>query len=601
MTYKEYRIQYHLTQEEAAARFGVSRRTYARYEKEGLVINKIILSAPILSSLDQFDEIRKQKAFYIDKTSMIQTLLTINPRGCTLFTRPRRFGKSLNLSMLYHFFRLDGDPSLFEGLNIQNNIDLCRVHQNAYPAFMMSLKDVHGMEFEELLARFALSFSFIADKFSSLLSSPKVNSSDKAFLKKAIDKELNPTELSFAFKNLCHLLHAHYGIAPAVFIDEYDVPLEKSSQKGFYQQTLDFMQTLFSSAFKSNEDLSFAIFTGCLRESKENLFTGFNNPLVDGVLDDAFSSSFGFTDEEVYESLKAFHREKEAKRVNTWYGGYRFGKGKLHCPFDVCLYLQNSMKKSIVMETYWKNVSSNDIIFHLLEEAGLQIKEDVERLLQGQSIEKVIDLALSYRDISYGDDLIWNYLVALGYLTVIRRYEDRCVLKIPNAEIRTIFDKQILRYIKTILTPKYAAFPGLMDAYFEGNSEGIASAFNGLLRECVGIHDYARQEKEQEAFYHALVLGVISALPKDEFVLISSNKEKGEGFPDIILENILRKQVIIVEIKLAKNGDFQTSFEEGFAQIAKRHYAEGFPSNMELGHYVMAFSKKQCKVEFRKG
>ena len=545
-------------------------------------------------SLDDFARIRQGGHFYVDKTRMIADLLAFNPDGISLFARPRRFGKSLNLSMLYHFFSNISDPSLFDGLEISKDRSLCERHQNHYPAILLSLKDVHGRNYESFIRLYGLSFSLAASKFSYLLESEALTSREKDFVRRAIDNELAEEELCFSLRNFSRYLHRHHGVPVAIFVDEYDVPLEKASHQDCYPVLLYFMQVLFSASFKSNEDMAFGVLTGCLRESKENLFTGFNNAMVYGLLDDGFASYFGFTREEVSLALSQYGLSSREEEVKRWYDGYRVGGYDLYCPYDICCLLQRSLtSENVVMESFWRNSSANELVYDLLAHASPSVQGDIDALMAGKSIVKNVDLALSYRDLSLQDESVWGLLLATGYLTVRSKADHNVELVIPNLEVMDIFHSSVLKWVKNDLVPEYAPSLSLVPSLLEGDKPGIEKALNTFLKETIGVHDYAQDKDQKEAFYHALTLGLLSA-PSQKRVIVKSNAELGEGYPDIYLYDMEASTATLIEIKYADGGDFKRAIEEGLAQIHGRHYEEGLPPLEKVHKVVLAFYKKRC-------
>ena len=603
MKYLELRNALGLSQAEMAKALGVSLRTYSRYEKGDEEVKEVqrksLLSSTrsVATSVDDFAKIIKGHHFYVDKTKMIEDLLSFNPEGVTLFTRPRRFGKSLNLSMLYHFFSNTSDSSLFDGLYISSNEALCKKHQNHYPAILLSLKDVHGLDYESFISLYGLSFSLLASKYAYLLDSPSLGDNQKLFIKKAIDHELNDVELSFSLRNLSRCLHLHHGVPVAMFIDEYDVPLEKASKLDCYPKVLSFMQVLFSSAFKSNEDVAFAVLTGCLRENKENLFTGFNNASVYGLLDEAFAPHFGFTEEEVGKALNQFGLMSRQEEIKRWYDGYRIGGYDIYCPYDICCLLQHSLSDSeLVVESYWKNSSANEVIYDLLVHGDKIVQGDIETLMEGKSVYKDVDLALSYRDLSYQDESIWGLLLSTGYLTVKSKQGRRLELTIPNQEILDLFQSTLYQWVKKDLIGKFASHSKLLPSLLEGDEKGIETSLNAFLMESLGVHDYARNEKEKEAFYHALLLGLVSASSSRD-ISIKSNIEVGEGYPDLCLFDINNDRASIIETKYAYEGNFDGAIKEGESQFERCHYEDGVGDSKQTHKIVIAFYKKRCKVK----
>ena len=602
MKYKDFRMEKKMTQKEAAEYFGISLRTYIRYEKSAKEIEtkfsaqEIAGPRPIDVATDSFEKLRKGNFFYVDKTALIEDLVSLRGSEVALFTRPRRFGKSLNLSMLKSFFSLDSDPSLFRGLYISTKRQIVEEHQGKYPTFFMSLKDAYGLTLNDFLSRFAHSLSLALAPFAALADSAKLEESDKDFLAKALRRELDPVALSFSLRYICKILRAHYERSAVVLLDEYDVPLEKASSNGYYQQALDFMETLFSSGFKGNPDVAFAVLTGCLRSGKENLFTGFNNARIYDVLDEDSSSFFGFTDEEVRLALEEYGLSAKEEEVRRYYDGYRQGGESIYCPFDVVNYiLDHRANPNAPAKFYWRNSSSNEIIYRMLEHASPSLKDDVETLLEGNSVRKSVNLSLSYRDLLYDEDNVYSLLLSTGYLTAGKGRDGVYDLWIPNEEIKSLFKTQISRYVDKSLSLKYGAFPGLLDLTLSGNEERLSSIFNAFFMETIGIHDYARKETDREGFYHGLILGIYSSMKRSSFISVHSNRESGEGFPDIVIDDLEENRTAILEVKYASEGNFDAAIEEGMSQIKEKNY--GQKGNCVFG--VIACYKKRCVVKFR--
>lgn len=554
--------------------------------------------------IENFNKIRTEGFYYIDKSSLIKDLLC-NWGKVNFFTRPRRFGKSLNMSMLKSFFEIGCEKALFDGLEISKEIALCEEYMGRYPVISLSLKGVIGDNFAAARSMLCTVIGNEALRFQFLLQSDKLSDKEKMLYNQLTHIIVNEQEgfqmpdsvLMASLKTLAMLLQKHYDHKVVLLIDEYDVPLAKASEKDYYDQMVTLIRNMFDQALKSNDSLFFAVLTGCLRVAKESIFTGLNNMKVLSITDVRFDEYFGFTDSEVKEMLDYYQLSEYYATVKAWYDGYRFGNVDVYCPWDVISYcdaLRANPKAQT--EEYWSNTSSNDIVRHFLEKANYVTKREIEQLIDGEEVVKSIRQELTYKDLYHSIDNMWSVLFTTGYLTQCGQPEGRNLrLRIPNTEIRNIFTSQITEWFQDTARQDGAVLLDFCEAFRKGDAKGIEEQLQKYLTKTISIRDTAVRKNYKENFYHGLLLGLLSF--KDTWG-ISSNKETGEGYSDILVEIPEEGIGIIIEVKYAENGDMDAGCKEALSQTQDRRYEEYFydVGMQTILKYGIACYKKRCKV-----
>ena len=568
--------------------------------------------------IENFEKLRSEDFYYIDKTWLISDLLH-NWGEVNLFTRPRRFGKSLNMSMLEHFFSLNGDKSIFDGLEISKEASLCEEYMGKYPVVSISLKGIDARSYETAYQMAVRVIIEAAAKFYFLLDSEKLNDHDKADYKDLLDKNMNEGMLGSSLKLLSGMLEKHYGAKVILLIDEYDVPLAKAHANGYYDQMISLIRSLLGEALKTNNSLKLAVLTGCLRISKESIFTGLNNLKVLTIADERFDEYFGFTDKEVRGLLEYYDAADHYDEVKRWYDGYQFGNAEVYCPWDVLNHCDRIRSESNVQpENYWINTSSNDAVKRFIQEsANATTKREIERLVAGEIIIKEIHQELTYPEIYQTIDNIWSLLFTTGYLTQRGRAEGRQMkLAIPNLEIRDIYVTQIMEFFKENVRKDGDTLNLFCDALQKGDAEVVEKVFTEYLRRSISIRDtFIKKDMKENlptgkattkeskgripsvCFYHGIVIGILGV--KDRWG-ISSNREMGEGYADILAEPDTGDMGIIIEVKYAHDGDLDAACKEALKQIAYTRYEDDLEDDgvEHILKYGIACYKKRCKVIF---
>ena len=566
--------------------------------------------------IENFEEIRKEDFYYIDKTGLIVELLH-NWGAVNLFTRPRRFGKSLNMSMLEHFFSLDGDKSIFEGLKISKETALCEEYMGKYPVISVSLKGIDALNFEMAFRMGARAVRRTASKVQYLLESDALSESDKMEYQSLLDSNMDESTFCDSLRILSEMLEKHHGTKVILLIDEYDVPLAKAHANGYYDQMLSLIRSLLGEALKTNNSSKFAVLTGCLRISKESIFTGLNNLKVLTVADERFDEYFGFTDKEVRELLEYYDVADHYEEVKRWYDGYQFGNEEVYCPWDVLNHCDRIRSESHVQpENYWINTSSNDAVKRFIQEsANATTKREIERLVAGEVIMKEIHQELTYSEIYQTIDNIWSLLFTTGYLTQRGKAEGRQMkLAIPNLEIRDIYVTQIMDFFKENVREDGDMLNRFCDALQNEDPENVEKIFAEYLRKTISIRDTAVRTDMKETlptgkattketkgqspsvcFYHGVLLGILSV--KNRWG-ISSNREMGEGYADILAEPDTGDMGIIIEVKYAHDGDLDGACKEALKQIEYTRYEDDLSDDgvENILKYGIACYKKRCRV-----
>ena len=552
--------------------------------------------------IENFREIRRQKFYYVDKTALIRELLE-NWGKVNLFTRPRRFGKTLNMSMLKCFFEIGSDSALFDGLEISKETQLCEEYLGKFPVISITLKGATGRTFDEAKSMLRRLIGKEAQRFQVLMQSDKLTELEHQQYKTLIhmnDKGIFTMEdevLKDSLFTLTQLLKKHYGQDVIMLIDEYDVPLDKAYQSGYYDDMVELIRSLFGNAFKTNDSLYFAVLTGCLRISKESIFTGLNNFNVYTVKDVQYHEAFGFTDVEVRQMLEDYGFMEKYDAIKAWYDGYRFGTLDIYCPWDVVSYCHAlKMKPTITPKNYWVNTSSNDIVRRFVSKANTTTRDEIEVLIDGGSVKKRIRQELTYRDLDSNIDNLWSILFTTGYLTQ-RGFDsnDLTELVIPNREIRWIFVQQIREWFQEESVKDSKKLESFCRAFQENDTKAIEKGFNEYLWNTISIRDTSVRKEMKENFYHGILLGLLAYM---DGWLVKSNAESGEGYSDISIEIRQREIGIVIELKYAENGTFDVSCQEALRQIHERKYETALIENglHTIYRYGIACYKKRCKV-----
>ena len=548
--------------------------------------------------IENFEEIRRNQYYYIDKTKLIEQLFDSLGK-VSLFTRPRRFGKTLNMSMLKSFFEIGTDPSLFDGLYISKNQDLCKQHLGQYPVIFLSLKGVEGLSFSEARRRCIQLIKREAERFYVLKDSQRLPDIDKIKYCQLLEMQDRPEEVDIimsSIKTLSDLLYKQYGKKVVILIDEYDVPLDKAFQYGYYREMLHFIRGLLGEVLKTNDSLAFAVLTGCLRVSKESIFTGLNNFKILSITDTRFDEQFGFTDTEVRTVLSDYQMEDRFAEVKEWYDGYHFGNADVYCPWDVVNFVDRAKDdREARPEAYWINTSGNDLVKRFIDKANKTTKSEIERLINGEAIEKELRLELTYEEIDQSIENLWSVLFTTGYLTQTGRPKDGAYrLIIPNREVREVFRLQINEWFKKSIFSNTERLTAFWKAFEEGDTEGVEQYLNRILSNSISVFDTKVRKEEKESSYHNLLVGILTG---NADWLVKSNVETGEGFADIIVETDDPDAGIVVELKYTKNFDeLKAASQKALDQIRDRRYQEYLLNDdrKSIRLYGIAFCKKRC-------
>ena len=547
--------------------------------------------------IEDFEELRKENFYYVDKTGMIKALLH-NWGKVNLFTRPRRFGKSLNMSMLKYFFSLGNDAKLFKGLKISEDTALGDEYMGKFPVISISLKGINAGNYETAREMAARVINEEADRHQYLLESDQLTQNDKERFGELLKRDMSEAALFGSLRELSRLLQKHYDQDVIVLIDEYDVPLAKAFDHGYYEQMVILLRNMFEQVLKTNDSLKFAVMTGCMRISKESIFTGLNNLRVLSVSDVEFDEYFGFTDREVQEMLEYYDLSQYYQMLKEWYDGYQFGNVEVYCPWDViCHCAKLCADPDAQPQNYWSNTSSNEVVRRFIQNADTgRTKREIEALVAGEVIEKEIHQELTYKDMYRSIDNIWSVLFTTGYLTQRGKPDrKRFPLAIPNMEIREIFTDQIMELFREDLRKNNEAVNAFCDALKNGDAYEAEARFGEYLRRTISIRDTFVKKKMKENFYHGILLGLLGS--QDTWG-ISSNKESGEGYSDILVEIDREGTGIVIEMKYAGDGNLEAACKEALEQIDTKRYEEEL-SEEGIDHilrYGIACYKKRCRV-----
>lgn len=547
--------------------------------------------------IENFEKIRTEDFYYVDKTGLIQELLH-NWGEVNLFTRPRRFGKSLNMNMLKCFFELGGDKKIFGGLKVSDEQVLCEEYMGKFPVISISLKGAKADHFEAAKDMIRLIVNEEADRLRNKMILKPLNEYQQKVMDRLLDCNMSDADLMNSLRTLSTLLYQYYDKKVIILIDEYDVPLAKAFDNGYYDQMVTLIRNIFEQALKTNESLYFSVLTGCLRVSKESIFTGLNNPKMLSISDVQFDEYFGFTDQEVRELLEYYELSDYYEIVKEWYDGYRFGNIDVYCPWDVISYCDAlRADPGVQPKEYWSNTSGNDIVRRFIEKAGTgTTKREIEQLIAGESIRKEIHQELTYTELYDSIENIWSVLFTTGYLTQRGKPNgDEFQLVIPNLEIRKVFTKQIFAWFQNTVQKDGAALNAFCEAFQSGDVVGVEKQLNAYLKKTISIRDTFVRKQTKENFYHGILLGLLGF--KDTWG-ISSNKESGEGYSDILVEIEDQEIGIVVEVKYSDEADLEAGCKKALDQIEKMGYEEklrdvGMSTILKYG---IACYKKKCKV-----
>lgn len=576
-------------------------------------MSKSLKNLPV--GVESFEEMRREEFYFVDKTGLIKELL--NNRGkVNLFTRPRRFGKTLSMSMMKSFFEIGCDESLFEGLEISYETKLCEEYMGQFPVVSLSLKGVEAFDFQTACRMMARVINEEARRLQFLLESERLTDIDKEAYYGLLKKDMDIDTLSCSIREFTEVLHKHYGKRVIVLIDEYDVPLAKANEYGYYDEMVMLVRSLFGAALKTNDNLQFAVLTGCLRVAKESIFTGLNNFKVLSIMDAAYDEYFGFTDTEVREMLRYFGFEHAYDKVKEWYDGYRFGNTDVYCPWDVICYCDKlRFDPKLQPQNFWINTSGNQVIEHFIERMDRQkkfrkddgtedkarlTKGEMERLINGDAVQKEIHQELTYKDVYSSVDNIWSVLFMTGYLTRRGDADGNTVnLVIPNREIRNVYTEQIMKLFKEQVSRDGETLDAFCEALLAGEPEEVEKQFTSYMEQTIGVRDTFVRKPLKENFYHGILLGILGF--KGGWS-VTSNREAGDGFSDIQIAIDDEDVGIVIEIKYAQNGDCEAECRKALKQIDANRYAENFYQD-EVGtllKYGIACSRKKCRVMLEK-
>lgn len=556
------------------------------------------LKLPI--GIENFKKIRTEEYYYVDKTDVIRQILE---DGCfvTLFTRPRRFGKSLNMSMLRHFFEIGTNSALFSGLSIAENHELCQNYMGKFPVVSISLKGVNARSYKDAYALLVSVINEEVGRFQFLLESDKLTKFDKIRLEALLDEHMTKSTLIGSLRKLTILLEKYYGQQVIVLIDEYDVPLAKANENGYYEDMVFLIRGLFENVLKTNDSLKFAVLTGCLRVAKESIFTGLNNFKVCSITDNDFDEAFGFTDSEVKSILQYYGQETHYTEVKEWYDGYRFGKADVYCPWDVLNYCRDLLKDEQAQpKNYWLNTSGNDVIEHFIDSVNGQqtlTKIELERLISGEIVQKEINEFITYKELYNTSENLWSTLFMTGYLTQRGKADgNRYNLVIPNREVRNIITEHILVKFRQDIKKDGQMVQRFCQALANGQAQQVEQIFATYMSKTVSVRDTFVRKAIRENFYHGILLGILSF--KDGWT-VTSNRESGNGFSDILIQIDDSDTGIVIEVKYTEEGkSMESDCKAALKQIDEKNYTEALyqAGVKRILKYGIACQIKDCKV-----
>lgn len=544
--------------------------------------------------IENFEDMIKENYYYVDKTGLLKQLL--NEHGLVnLFTRPRRFGKSLNMSMLKYFFEIGNDQAIFEGLEISKDKELCDQYQGKFPVISVSLKGAKAGNYEDAKAMMKYIMAAESRRLYDRMSGDKLSEKQKEQMKSLMSDNMKDTELMTALWILSSILKEYYGKKVIILIDEYDVPLDKAFENNYYNEMIILLRNMLKQSLKTNDNLYMAVLTGCLRIARESIFIGLNNFNIFSITDQYFDEYFGFTDKEVKEILQYYKVPEAFEQTKKWYDGYRFGNTDIYCPWDVINHCRAlKVEPDATPQPYLINTSGNYIVKRFIEKANQQTRREIEQLIEGKAIQKEIRLELTYNELDSTIENLWSVLFATGYLTQQGKPQGRTYsLIIPNESIRQIFIEQIQEWFKETTRKDENRLKDFCKAFEEGNAEAIEEQFNNYLMKTISIRDTFTTKKEN--FYHGVLLGLLSYDP-DWY--ITSNQESGDGYSDIMIEAEQARIGIIIEVKYAENiKTLDKACQKALKQIKEKNYDQKLEEGYEtILNYGIACYKKRCKV-----
>lgn len=548
--------------------------------------------------VENFEQIINDNYYYVDKTKLISELFH-NGGMVNLITRPRRFGKTLNMSMLEHFFSIGGNKNIFDGLEISKDKKLCEDYMGKYPVISVSLKGINAAAYEDAFDFAVQIMKNVAGRTQFLLESRNLSDFDKSEYKELLDSRMSKAVFCGGLKLLSELLEKHYGTKVILLIDEYDVPLAKAFENGYYDQMVFLIRNLLEQALKTNNSLKFAVMTGCMRISKESIFTGLNNFTTFTITDVDFDEYFGFTDQEVCDLLTYYECTDKYGSIKEWYDGYRFGNVEVYCPWDVVSYLRSlRTNKEAIPQNYWVNTSGNAEVKEFIRQSkSATTKREIEGLMAGKEIIKTIRPELTYKDMYHSIENIWSVLFTTGYLTQTCALDPQMYrLKIPNLEIRDIFQAQIMEYFKESVKKDGDTLSRFCEALKNGKEKNVEKIFESYLKKTISIRDTFVRKASKENFYHGILLGILGV---KEGWGVFSNQETGEGYIDILIETENSEIAILIEVKYANDGDLDQACERALKQVEERKYDEELRANGadKILKYGIACYMKRCKVK----
>lgn len=553
--------------------------------------------------IEEFEKIRRNGFYYVDKTGLIEELLK-QWGEVNLFTRPRRFGKSLHMSMLKSFFSIGSDPGLFDGLKITQDTKLCEEYMGQFPVISISLKGVNAANFQDAFRFLIRIINAEARRLWVLLDGEKLDCIDRKILEDLLDRRMEMDTLVYSLRELSEILERYYGKKVIILIDEYDVPLAKANENGYYDEMVLLIRNLFENALKTNSSLKFAVLTGCLRVAKESIFTGLNHFKIYPITKAVFDEYFGFTDDEVREMLRYYGMEADYETVKEWYDGYRFGKVDVYCPWDVINYCSDHIDDpKLLPQNYWLNTSSNEVIHRFIDSAGKLgrlTRAELERLVNGETVQKEIGQELTYKELYTSMDNLWSTLFMTGYLT--QRGEpvgNLYNLAVPNQEIRNIITEHILKSFKEDIGKDGEMVTAFCTALAEGKPDVVEGLFTGYMEKTISVRDTFVRRAIRENFYHGILLGILSY--KEDWI-VRSNWESGDGFSDILITIDGTDTGIVIEVKYAEDGSEEKECRDALKQIAAKRYEASFRQEgvHKIINYGIACNKKKCRVMMEK-
>ncbi len=553
--------------------------------------------------IEEFEKIRRNGFYYVDKTGLIEELLK-QWGEVNLFTRPRRFGKSLHMSMLKSFFSIGSDPGLFDGLKIAQDTKLCEEYMGQFPVISISLKGVNAANFQDAFRFLIRIINAEARRLWVLLDGEKLDCIDRKILEDLLDRRMEMDTLVYSLRELSEILERYYGKKVIILIDEYDVPLAKANENGYYDEMVLLIRNLFENALKTNSSLKFAVLTGCLRVAKESIFTGLNHFKIYPITKAVFDEYFGFTDDEVREMLRYYGMEADYETVKEWYDGYRFGKVDVYCPWDVINYCSDHIDDpKLLPQNYWLNTSSNEVIHRFIDSAGKLgrlTRAELERLVNGETVQKEIGQELTYKELYTSMDNLWSTLFMTGYLT--QRGEpvgNLYNLAVPNQEIRNIITEHILKSFKEDIGKDGEMVTAFCTALAEGKPDVVEGLFTGYMEKTISVRDTFVRRAIRENFYRGILLGILSY--KEDWI-VRSNRESGDGFSDILITIDGTDTGIVIEVKYAEDGSEEKECRDALKQIADKRYEASFRQEgvHKIINYGIACNKKKCRVMMEK-